>query len=381
MNSLLLRWGTALLEGNRLPDWVVRAGIRRLLRERLRELQQADPAAATDDDAPAASSPVASPVEAMAERVEAFVRDLNRRSRIAEQTDAANRQHYELPTEFFGLVLGPRLKYSCAYYVRGSRTSLAGAEEAMLQLYCERAELEDGQTVLDLGCGWGSLTLFLAERYPHMRIVALSNSKTQRLRIEEQLAERGVSIGRHGRVQVITADINDWPGLEEGSTPVTFDRIVSVEMFEHVKQYGMLMQRLSQWLKPHGRGKLFVHIFVHRSVPYHFESEGDDNWMGRHFFSGGVMPSDHLLLRFQEHLLLERQWAVSGLHYAQTAEDWLHNLDDNIRPVRRLLQETYGAEAVRWEAYWRTFFMACAELWGFDGGNEWYVSHYRFAAR
>eukprot|EP00166_Cyanidium_caldarium_P002032 ctg_2078.g532 len=201
----------------------------------------------------------------MAERVEAFVRDLNRRSRIAEQTDAANRQHYELPTEFFGLVLGPRLKYSCAYYVRGSRTSLAGAEEAMLQLYCERAELEDGQTVLDLGCGWGSLTLFLAERYPHMRIVALSNSKTQRLRIEEQLAERGVSIGRHGRVQVITADINDWPGLEEGSTPVTFDRIVSVEMFEHVKQYGMLMQRLSQWLKPHGRGKLFVHIFVHRS--------------------------------------------------------------------------------------------------------------------
>jgi cyclopropane-fatty-acyl-phospholipid synthase len=378
-HKMFLNVGQWLLERNRLPDWVARAGIRRLLQERLEELY--GPVVSNNSEAENNSSLV----ERIAEKEELFLQDLEQRQLIAEETAAANVQHYEVPSSFFELVLGPRMKYSCAYFPSRGTGSLSEAEDAMLALTCERADLVDGQYVMDLGCGWGSLTLFLAERYPNMRIVAVSNSKSQRAYIQSQLLDRGlISLDDPmPRIKLITADINDWKGPEELSKGVRLDRIVSVEMFEHMKQYGRLLEKISAWLKPDGAGKLFVHIFVHRAVSYHFEATSESDWMARYFFTGGTMPSAQLLCRFQEHMLLEHKWNVNGMHYARTAEHWLANMDRHIAAIRTLFREVYGneTEAIRWEAYWRTFFMACAELWSFRGGEEWFVSHYRFVTR
>ncbi len=335
-----------LMERGYVPDWLTRIGIRRLLAERLRAED------AGDDQAR----------EAALVRLEEELRA----SPIALHTGAANEQHYEVPAGFFQKVLGPRLKYSSCWWPEEVR-DLETAEAAMLALSCKRAELSfDHQDILELGCGWGSLTLWMAEFYPDSRIVAVSNSNSQREFIEAQCQSRGFD-----HVQVITADMNDF------SIDRRFDRVVSVEMFEHMRNYQALMGRIHAWLKPDG--KLFVHIFTHRQLAYPFETEGDDDWMGRYFFTGGLMPSRDLLPRFRGDLKLEEQWHFDGRHYQRTLETWLVNQDRHRDEIMALFRETYGPkQADRWFQRWRVFFMACAELFGYRHGEEWGVSHYRF---
>lgn len=284
------------------------------------------------------------------ERYRAWVEEL-RRSPVAIETRAANRQHYEVPAEFFRLILGPRLKYSSGYWREGVET-LAAAEEEMLALTCDRAQIEDGMSILDLGCGWGSLTGWLAERYPACRILAVSNSTQQR----ETIASLA-----YANVEVVTSDAN---GFEPGRR---FDRVVSVEMMEHTRNWGVLLDRIGSWLEPDGA--LFVHVFSHRHYAYPYER----GWMARNFFTGGQMPSHGLLAEFQGRLAIEASWELSGRHYERTAEAWLANLDLNRAEVVALL-----GRSGYWR--WRAFLLACAELWGYRGGSEWQVSHYRLAA-
>lgn len=286
---------------------------------------------------------------------------------IAPVPEKANEQHYELPPSFMRLALGARMKYSCCWYETGTE-SLDQAEEAMLALTCARAELAPGQSILELGCGWGSLTLWMAERYPASQITAVSNSAPQREHIMATARARGLS-----NVTVLTADMNEF------STESRFDRVVSVEMFEHMRNYPELLRRVASWLLP--GGKLFVHIFCHTHLMYPFTDEGSSDWMARHFFTGGVMPSEALLLKFQDHLVHEHTWAVPGRHYERTSNQWLENLDRNGKEALALLRPVYGAEAAIWLQRWRMFYMACAELFGFAGGTEWRVAHYLFRKR
>lgn len=282
-------------------------------------------------------------------------------------TADANEQHYQVPTEFYLNSLGPRLKYSSGYWPSATTTFLE-SEEAMLALTCERAGLNDGHKILELGCGWGSLTFWMAQQYPNASITAVSNSYTQRLHLEAEAHRRELY-----NVRVITADMNSFSPPEPG----TYDRVVSVEMFEHMKNYRELMKRIAGWLKP--GGKLFVHIFTHREFAYHFEGKDPSDWITRYFFSGGTMPSHDLLLYYQQDLTLERDWKVSGTHYARTSEAWLRTMDANRKVITPILEKTYGREnADKWRTYWRIFFMSCAELWGYRGGEEWLVSHYLF---
>jgi cyclopropane-fatty-acyl-phospholipid synthase len=310
---------------------------------------------------------LASGVQDRGERFARWVEEL-RSAPLAVHTADANRQHYEVPAEYFRLVLGPRLKYSSCFYPDGV-TDLGTAEEAMLELSCERAELADGMEILELGCGWGSLSLWMAERYPNARILSISNSASQREFILGRAAERGLR-----NVEVLTRDVNVF------STERRFDRVVSVEMFEHLRNYRELFRRIAGWLNP--AGKLWCHVFCHRDWSYPFETEGDDNWMGRYFFTGGTMPSDGLFAWFQDDLRLERQWRVNGTHYARTLLAWLALQDARKDEVMRVMRSTYGqADAAVWFQRWRMFYLACAELFGFHGGNEWYVGHYLMSLR
>ena len=336
-----------------LPDGVIRFGMRQLMRQRLRD-------EAIDNG------------ELRAPRLNRLLDDL-RASPIAIETQAANTQHYEVPAAFFHAHLGPHLKYSCCLYPTGNET-LAQAEAAMLERYAERAELADGQCILDLGCGWGSLSLWLAARYPRSRIVALSNSHGQRAFIEARAAERGLR-----NLTVVTGNIVDFE-FDDVQLQGGFDRVVSIEMFEHMKNYGLLLAKISRWMRDDA--KLFVHIFVHRTLAYHFEVQDGSDWMSKYFFTGGTMPSEALLLNFQDDLRMERQWWVSGTHYERTANHWLAALDAARDRALPMLADTYGArDAAVWFQRWRMFYMAVAELFGYASGNEWGVGHYRFVKR
>ena len=284
---------------------------------------------------------------------------------IAISVDAANEQHYEVPAAFFEHVLGPWLKYSCCYWGPTAR-DLADAEEVMLALTAERAGIEDGMAVLDLGCGWGSFTLWAAERYPSSTFFAVSNSRLQREMIVSRAEERGLS-----NVRVETADINVFDPTER------FDRVVSVEMMEHVRNHPALFERISRWLAPDGAA--FAHIFCHRSRAYVYEAQDESDWMARHFFTGGMMPSESLFSRYQTHLELREQWRVAGQHYERTCNAWLARLDERRDEVMPILSRGYGKDAERWFHRWRLFFMACAELFGYRSGSEWFVAHYRWA--
>lgn len=298
-------------------------------------------------------------VEAQEDRLRALVQ-LKSTGPIAEVVEAANAQHYELPAEFLGLILGPRRKYSGCLWSDGVGT-LAESEEAMLALTCARARIEDGQRILDLGCGWGSLSLWLAERYPGSEIVGVSNSHGQRRHIEAQAAERGFT-----NLTIITADVNEF--APEGK----FDRVVSIEMFEHMRNWKELLRRISSWLEPDG--KLFVHVFSHRSVPYLFES----TWAAERFFTAGLMPSHDLMLRFDEDMRVADRWAVSGTHYSRTLDAWLDNLDRNRDEAKRILRDCgrSPAEVRRMIGVWRLFILSTREVWGYKGGDRWLVSHY-----
>ena len=340
-----MTWYEPLLDKGLIPDSLLRAGIRKRLRRRI-------------------AAERSGTIEQRHARFRQFLRGL-RESPIAIETDKANEQHYELPARFFEHVLGANLKYSGCYWPEGV-TSLNEAEEAMLELTCQRAGIEDGMRILDLGCGWGSLSFFIKRRFPRCQVLAVSNSRPQREFIESKRNELGLT-----DLDVVTADANEF------NTDRRFDRIVSVEMFEHMKNYRSLLNRLSGLLAPDGR--LFIHIFTHREIAYHYEPGND--WIGRYFFTGGTMPSDHLLHHFQDDLVLEDHWRVGGEHYEKTANAWLANMDERKAEIMPVLVRAYAADAPAWFNRWRVFFMACAELWGLDRGSQWIVSHYRFRPR
>jgi len=335
-----------LTERGLVPDAIVRAGIRRVCRERLREINAGGAAGAG-----------------------ARHRDLLdalRTGPIALVPEKANEQHYEAPVELFERALGPHLKYSCGYWPDGVST-LADAESAALRLTCERARIGDRQDILELGCGWGSLTLWMAEHYPDSRIMAVSNSHRQRRFISARAAARGLN-----NVEVITADMNAF------TTDRRFDRVVSVEMFEHMHNYRALLERVAGLMRPDAT--LFVHIFCHRTFAYPYATDGPGNWLGRHFFTGGLMPNESLLFDFQDHVHVSARWRWDGTHYARTANAWLANLDAARTELMPVMARAYGAgDARRWFERWRVFFMACAELFAYDEGREWLVGHYLLA--
>jgi len=344
MANTLFSLGISLLEKNVLPDTVVRYGIRSQLADRLRTENKGS-------------------VEGNIKRKLDFIKELKSLP-IAVHQQEANKQHYEVPAEFYNLVLGKNRKYSSCLFTNTART-LDDAEDAMLNLYVERARLQDGMDILDLGCGWGSVSLFMSAKFPNSKVTGLSNSNSQREFIMEEAKKRGIK-----NLNIITGDVAVF------QADLKFDRVVCIEMFEHMKNYEKLLEKISSWLKP--SALLFVHIFAHKEFPYHFETDGS-SWMAEHFFTGGTMASDDLLIYFQKNVTLIDHWVVDGKNYGRTNEEWLLKFDKNIAQIREIFAKTYGADQVtKWTAYWRSFFLACAELFIYNNGQEWFVSHYLF---
>ncbi len=342
MMERLIDW----MERGFVADFALRGGIRHLLKKRLANVDRGS-------------------CERNQDRQEELIAEFSA-GPIALVPEKANEQHYGVPAELFRLMLGPRRKYSSCWWP-ATVTDLRAAEDASLAETCDRAEIQNHQNILELGCGWGSLTLWMAEHFPDSQITAVSNSSSQREFILAEASRRQID----RNLTVITADMNDFAPVDD------FDRVISVEMFEHMRNHQLLMHRISQWLRP--KGKLFVHIFCHRSLTYKFTDDSEADWMSRNFFSGGIMPSDDLLGRYQRDLTLARRWRWNGLHYQKTCEAWLANLDHHRDAAIRVLRETYGNEdAFRWLNRWRTFHIACSELFGYRNGNEWWVGHYLF---
>jgi len=338
-------WYDTLIEKNTVPDLLLRKGIRKLLKQRLDDENKGD-------------------AEVQQAHLMSLIGQL-KASPIAVNTAEANTQHYEVPTPFYQYCLGKHLKYSCGYWQAGVN-DLDTAERDMLELTCKRAELTNDMDVLELGCGWGSLSLFMSAKFPGSRFTVVSNSRTQKEYIDTQAAERGIT-----NLTVITADMNIF------HTDQQFDRVVSVEMFEHMRNYQQLLKKVASFLK--AEGKLFIHIFTHKEYTYLFEVKDETDWMSQYFFTGGVMPGDDLMFYFNDHLSVSEHWHVNGTHYGKTAEAWLRNMDDHKAEIMPLFEATYGKDqALKWWVYWRLFYMACAELWNYNKGNEWIVSHYLF---
>jgi len=334
------------VERGYIPDSIIRKGIKRLLKERLVEISA--------DDAEISSHSKQGFIESMKASV------------LALSPEKANEQHYEVPAEFYAHVLGEHNKYSCCYWDENT-LSLSHAEQKSLELSCEHAELLDGQQVLELGCGWGSLTLWVAQQYPKSHITAVSNSSSQKQYIDDMALRLGLT-----NVNVITCDMNDF------SIDKTFDRVVSIEMFEHMRNWQELFNKVSGWLNDDG--KFFMHIFTHRQVPYAFEVKDSSDWMSEYFFTGGMMPCDDLPLYFQEDLNILKNWVWDGKHYEKTSNAWLQRMDDKKQIIMPILEKTYGDdEAQIWWMRWRLFFMACAELFAYDNGQQWHVMHYLFS--
>lgn len=338
-----------LAESGKLPDALIRKGIRQLSEKRLKEIEAAN-------------------CEVTAAHLMQFIAGMNASAQIAPLPELANAQHYEVPEAFFHYCLGARRKYSSCFWLPDT-LSLDEAEVLALNQTCDHADLHNGQHILELGCGWGSLSLWMAEKYPDAHITGVSNSNSQRQYITATAQARGLT-----NLTIITADMNTF------EAPAQYDRIVSVEMFEHMRNYQVLYGKVARWLKP--QGKFFKHIFVHRDTPYAFEVQGDDDWMSQYFFSGGMMPSDDLPLYFQDDLKLINRWRWDGTHYEKTANAWLANMDAHKSSITQILADTYGADQVElWRNRWRMFYMACAELFGYNNGQEWWVSHYLFEKR
>ena len=335
-------WYLPLLRNHLVPDSLIRFGIRKLLHQRLQQEGGFETARGE-------------------ERKKSFI-DQMKTSPLALHTKEANEQHYEVPTEFYQKVLGHRLKYSSCLWTPEVR-DLDASELAMLDLTTVRAGIQNGMDILELGCGWGSLSLYLAARFPGCRITSVSNSRTQKAYIDAEAVRAGLP-----NIKVITCDMNDF------QAPETYDRIVSVEMFEHMRNYELLLNRVASWLKPDGR--LFVHIFVHEKLAYPFETDGDNDWMARYFFTGGLMPSFDIFRHFEKDMKIEQDWKVNGQHYEKTLNAWLEKMDRQKHELVPLFRTTYGNEWKTWWMYWRIFFMACAELFGYHHGKEWYVGHY-----
>jgi cyclopropane-fatty-acyl-phospholipid synthase len=327
-----------LLEKGLLPDIVIRQGIKNLLKKRLKdEYKNKD-------------------IDIIGEL---------KNSPIAIETNKANDQHYMVPPQFFLNCLGPHLKYSCCHWDKAK--TLGEAEEEMLELTMERAQIQDGDKILELGHGWGAITLYMAQKFPNSSITAVSNSKFQGDFIMDRAREQGLN-----NIKIITADVAQLE-LDE-----SFDRIISIEMFEHLRNYQEFLKKISSWLNP--EGTLFVHIFVHKELTYKFDVVDDSDWMSKYFFSGGLMPGQKLFENFQEHLSLIKHWPVNGTNYGKTARAWLNNMDKNKEKILEIFRAHYPAgEDKKWFNYWRIFYMSCEELWNYKGGNEWLVGHYLFS--
>lgn len=336
-----------LAEKGIIPDYFIRQGIVRNCENRL-------------------NNENVSNTEKVSSKKQIWIEQM-KESPIALVPEKANEQHYEVPPAFFENVLGKHLKYSSGYWPDGVN-SLDESEESMLELSFERAQLADGDSILELGCGWGSLTCYMASKLPNSKITAVSNSKDQKEHILNRCKNQGLD-----NIEVITADMNDF------GTENKYDRVVSIEMFEHMRNYKKLLSKISSWL--HDDGKLFIHIFTHQSVVYPFENQGEADWMAREFFSGGMMPSHDLLLHFQDDLIIDDVWSMSGTHYEKTSLAWVNKMDANKDSIMKIFLKTYGDDAKLWFQRWRIFFMSCEKLFGYNNGSEWGVSHYRFSKR
>ena len=336
-----------LAEKGIIPDFFIRQGIVRNCENRL-------------------NNENVSNTEKVSSRKQSWIQQM-KESPVALVPEKANEQHYEVPPAFFEKVLGKHLKYSSGYWPDGVN-SLDDSEESMLELSFKRAQLKDGDSILELGCGWGSLTCYMASKLPNSKITAVSNSKDQKEHILNRCKNQGL-----GNIEVITADMNDF------KTENNYDRVVSIEMFEHMRNYKKLLSKISSWLND--GGKLFIHIFTHQSVVYPFENQGEADWMAREFFSGGMMPSHDLLLHFQDDLIIEDVWRMSGTHYEKTSLAWVNKMDANKDSIMKIFLKTYGDDAKLWFQRWRIFFMSCEKLFGYNNGSEWGVSHYRFNKR